>query len=165
MTVNTATDRSTIAPTPKATAATCMDTPSWPPSAVPTPAARPSIRDLLITKSTFGPGTMISANESSANPSTWLAGIMRSAYGPACCQSIPIRLSARRTNRCNTWQIFREATAARHGWPTYHRLRLHKTRNSGAELTLIRELSLAPGKSGHFDDEGLGSVPGSAAGV
>src|SRR5215469_15969259 len=83
MTVNTATDRSTIAPTPKATAAICIDTPSWPPTAVPTPAARPSIRDLLITKSTFGPGTMISANESSANASTWLAGIIRLAYGPA----------------------------------------------------------------------------------
>src|SRR5215467_6084017 len=63
--------------------------------AVPTPAARPSIRDLLITKSTFGPGTMISANDSSANASTWLAGIMRPAYGPLGCESIPIRKSDR----------------------------------------------------------------------
>ena len=44
--------------------------------AVPTPAVRPSISDRVTTKITFGPGTMISANEISAKASRWLAGGM-----------------------------------------------------------------------------------------
>jgi hypothetical protein len=47
---------------------------------VPTPAVRPSIKERLTMNSTFGPGTMISANAMSANASNWLAGIMAAAY-------------------------------------------------------------------------------------
>ena len=67
--MNRATERSTSAPIPKATAATCVYTPIWPPTAVPTPAALPSMRERLITKSTFGPGTTISTNDRSAKAS------------------------------------------------------------------------------------------------
>src|SRR5215472_16115771 len=97
MTVNTATERSTTAPMPSATATTCAYSPSMPPTAEPTPAARPSISERLITKSTFGPGTAISANEISAKASRWAVGSMPADYpgpgpgglpltgpGPAC---------------------------------------------------------------------------------
>src|ERR1700733_16269835 len=69
-----ATDRSTSTPTPNATAATCAYSPIWPPRAVPTPAARPSCSERLITNSTLGPGTTISAKETSVNASRCVVG-------------------------------------------------------------------------------------------
>src|SRR5450755_1827240 len=79
MTVKTATDRSTSAPMPSATAMTWTYTPITPPTTAASPAARPSCSARLITKSTFGPGTTISADESSANASRWPVGsIVRS---------------------------------------------------------------------------------------
>ena len=69
ITLKTATDRSTSAPIPKATAVTWTKTPACPPTAEPTPAVRPSISDRLMTNRTFGPGTMMSAKETSAHAS------------------------------------------------------------------------------------------------
>src|ERR1700733_1178185 len=61
---------------PNATAATCAYWPSCPPATVARPAARPCWSDRLMTNRTFGPGTMIKAQDRRANSAMRAEGSM-----------------------------------------------------------------------------------------
>src|SRR6478735_7555142 len=70
MAVNTAMERSTIAPTPTATRSTCVYAPAALPSTVTNAARRPCDTARLTTNITLGPGMMMIANATAANPTS-----------------------------------------------------------------------------------------------
>ena len=65
--VNTASERATSTPTPRAMAATCTHSPDVLPTTVASAARRPSEMPRLTTKSTLGPGSTMSAQAVAPN--------------------------------------------------------------------------------------------------
>jgi hypothetical protein len=63
-------DRSTIAPTPNATATTCTHSPSSFPTTVSSAARRPTVSARLTVNSTLGPGMAIRTVTTATNAST-----------------------------------------------------------------------------------------------
>src|SRR5215475_1071 len=111
-TVNTATDRSTSAPIPNATAITCANAPTALPATVATPAARPSAIARLTTNSTLGPGIAISTNEVTVKASKCVVGITSPAYEAAPEEGHRVSLHRRGPAHGHCWPIGRPPTGA-----------------------------------------------------